>query len=277
MRKNIYQLLSQRSFDAQKEYSTLWALFCTEKCYYTGYGGGYPMAYWVDRKLFRNLPFRGSFTTLKEMMDEFGIQECSAVDIDKLFLFCELLIAVLPVGKVSYDEHISKQCITIFENIAYILERTNHELRKDPNGNTIIVEKNKAATLAAQLVDDEVIAFELIEYNHFALKGDLEGKKKLLFSIAAHIEPILKSHALQKAGYKQLESDAGFLFNNFHIRHNNKSGAKAQDYIVAISDADLEEWYDKAYEVALSVIIINDYITIGKDISDVKSKYTWKS
>ena len=137
------------------------------------------------------------------------------------------------------------------------------------------MEKNKAATLAAQLVDDEVVAFELIEYNHFALKGDLEGKKKLLFSLAAYIEPILKSKVLQKSGYKQLESDAGFLFNNFHIRHNNKVGAKAQDYITTVKDAKLEEWYDKAYEVALSVIIINDYLTIGQDIADIKSKHVW--
>ena len=162
-------------------------------------------------------------------------------------------------------------------NINYILECTNHEIRVDSSGNSIIVEKNKAATLATQLVDDEVVAFELIEYNHFALKGDLEGKKKLLFSIAAYIEPILKSKILQQNGYRQLESDAGFLFNNFHIRHNNKVGAKAQDYITTVSDSDLDEWYDKAYEVALSVIIINDYLSIGKDITDIKTKYTWRS
>lgn len=165
---------------------------------------------------------------------------------------------------------------TILGNINHILDRTNHELATDPDGNSIIVEKNNATTLAAQLVDDNIIAFKLIEYNHFALKGDLEGKKKLLLSIAAHIEPILKSHILQQNGYKQLESDAGFIFNNFHIRHNNKEGANEQPYIKAVSDADLEEWYDKAYEIALSVIIINDYMAIGKDIANIKRQYTWK-
>lgn len=275
MRKNFYELLAKRDFDAKKEYATLWTLFCIEKSYHTGYGS-YAMAPWVDQKLFRDFAFRGSFATLKDMMDEFGIQEHSAVDVDKILLFCELLIAVLPQYGVAYDEYLSKQRRTIFENIDYILERTNHEKKKDPNGNWIIVEKNKAATLAAQLVDDEVVAFELIEYNHFALKGNLEGKKKLLFSIAAYIEPILKSKVLQKSGYKQLESDAGFLFNNFHIRHNNKTGTAAQDYITTVKDAELEEWYDKAYEVALSVIIMNDYLTIGKDIADIKTKYTWK-
>ena len=276
MRKNFYELLTEREFYPHKEFLNLWYLFCAEKCYHTGYSS-YPMAYWVNNYLFRNFPFRGSFTSLKEMMDEFGIKERTYANLDTLFLFCELLYAVLPTRNVAYDEYLSKQRRTIFENITYILERTNHEAKQDPNGNTIIVEKNKAATMAAQLVDDKVVAFELIEYNHFALKGDLEGKKKLLFSIASHIEPILRSHVLQQHGYKQLESDAGFLFNNFHIRHNNKVGSKSQDYIIAVSDTDLEDWYDKAYEVSLSVIIVNDYISIGKDIADIKTKYTWKT
>lgn len=275
MRKNFYELLTEREFDPKKEFSTLWYLFCVEKCYHRSYGS-FAMAIWVDQELFRKLPFRGSFATLKDMMDEFGLKLHAAVDMEKLLLFCEFLMAVLPQSGAAYDEYLSKQRKTIFENIKYILERTNHEKKKDPNGNWVIIEKNKAATLAAQLVDDEVVAFELIEYNHFALKGDLEGKKKLLFSIAAYIEPILKSKVLQKNGYKQLESDAGFLFNNFHIRHNNKTGASAQDYITTVKDAELEEWYDKAYEVALSVIIINDYLTIGQDIADIKTKYTWK-
>jgi len=275
MRKNFYELLTNRKFDITTEYATLWRLFCVEACYHTNLRS-YPMIYWVDQRLFRNFAFRGSFATLKDMMDEFGIETRTYVDIEKLLLFCEILIAVLPEQGVAYDEFLSKQRKTIFENIYYILERTNHEIRKDPSGNWIIVEKNKATTLAAQLVEDEVFSFELIEYNHFALKGDLEGKKKLLFSIAAYIEPILKSKVLQKNGYRQLESDAGFLFNNFHIRHNNKTGASAQDYIAAVKNSELEEWYDKAYEVALSVIIINDYLTIGQDIADIKTRYTWK-
>lgn len=275
MRTNFYELLAKKNFSISEEYSMLLHLFSTEDAIYSN-------PFWettaehIDKQHFRELPFRGSYTSINQIMSAFGFSRISS-NIDHLLTFCEFLIAVLPEQKATRNLYFHKQRNTILGNINHILECTNHELMVDPNGNTIIVEKNKAATLAAQLVDDEVIAFELIEYNHFALKGDLEGKKKLLFSIAAHIEPILKSHVLQKAGYKQLESDAGFLFNNFQIRHNNKTGAKAQDYIVAISDAALEEWYDKAYEVALSVIIINDYLAIGKGIADIKTKFSWKT
>lgn len=276
MRKNFYDLLAERAFNPQREYATLWSLFCAEDCYYTTYSAK-SMSEWVDMEVFRKLPFRGSFASLTEMMNEFNLKERSVVTLDKLFLFCELLYAVLPAHNIAYDADLFAQRRTIFENIDYILARTNHEWKKSSNGNTIIVEKNKAATLAAELVDDATIAFDIIEYNHFALKGHLAEKKKLLVSIAAHIEPILKSRALQNAGYKQLESDAGFVLNNFHIRHNNKEGAKAQDYIKTLSDNELEEWYDHAYELMLSIIIINDYLAVGKELADLKTKYNWKT
>lgn len=276
MRQNFYELLTQRAFDVKKEYSTLWKLFCVEKCYYTSYTSG-SMAKWVDDSIFRKLKFRGSFSSLTEMMDEFGITERAAVDVNKLLLFCELLHAVLPTSNVSYDQYLSSQKTTIFQNINYILNHTNHEFKQDPNKNWIIVEKNQTATMAAQLVTDTNVAFDLIEYNHFAIKGHLTEKKAILISIAGYIEPILNSKVLSSAGYKQLESDVRFVFNNFHIRHNNKEGSKANDYIATISNNELEEWYDKAYELALSVIIINDYLSIEKDIAAIKPKYTWKT
>ena len=275
MRTNFYEMLAKKDFNIKKEYETLLFLFCSET---SAPVGKYlrPLSVYIDEFYFRGLPFRGSFTCIKDMMDTLQLNYITG-DMDHLLLFCEFLIAMLPEDKAAENRYVAKQRKTIMGNINYILEHTNHEIRVDPNGNSIIVEKNKATTLAAQLVNDDVIAFELIEYNHFALRGDLEGKKKLLFSLGAYIEPILKSKVLQKNGYKQLESDAGFLLNNFHIRHNNKVGAKAQDYITTISNADLEEWYDKAYEVILSVIIINDYLSICTDITDIKSKYTWRA
>ena len=276
MRTNFYELLAKREFDAKEEYGTLWYLFFEEKSIIFA-GRLYKLSEFVDVHYFRSLPFRGSFTSLQHMLSALRLTKSSAVTINRLYVFCEFLFAVLPSDRVRQYPVLKEQRATIFQNIRYILEQTNHEFKETADGNGIIVEKNKTATLASQLVDDDVVAFELIEYNHFAIKGDLESKKKLLFSIGAYIEPILKSKVLQKNGYKQLESDAGFLLNSFHIRHNNKVGAKAQEYITTVTDTELEEWYDKTYEVALSVIIINDYLSIGKDIADIKSKYTWKT
>lgn len=276
MRTNFYELLSKMEFNIKKEYETLWYLFCEEKELVL-YNRVRSVAEYVDYRYFRNLPFRGTFTSVRDMMDAIGIQKQMVIDIDKLHLFCEFLLAVLPENESRNNPALKNQRKTILQNIDHILQQTNHEIRQDHNRNRIIVEKNKTATMAAQLVTDTTVAFDLIEYNHFAIKGHLLEKKKILTSIAGYIEPILRSKVLSNAGYKQLESDTGFVLNNFHIRHNNKEGVKAQDYIVSVNDQDLEEWYDKAYELALSVIIINDYLSIGKDIADIKTKYTWRA
>lgn len=276
MRTNFYDLLSKMEFNIKKEYETLWYLFCEEKELVL-YNRVRSVAEYVDHRYFRNLPFRGSFTSVRDMMDAIGIQKHAVVDIDKLHLFCEFIFAVLPERESRNHPALKTQRKTILQNIDHILQQTNHEFKQDHNKNWIIVEKNKTATMAAQLVTDTTVAFDLIEYNHFAIKGHLVEKKKILTSVAGYIEPILRSKALNNAGYKQLESDTGFVFNNFHIRHNNKEGAKANDYIASISNKDLEEWYDKAYELALSVIIINDYLSIGNDIAEIKPKYTWRT
>ena len=74
-----------------------------------------------------------------------------------------------------------------------------------------------------------------------------------------------------------MESDVGFMLNNFHVRHNNKNGAKAQDYIVSLNDTQLEEWYDKLYNAILAVIIINDHIPTQTGIESLKKTYNWRA
>lgn len=275
MRMNLYDLLSQREFNAQREYIALWKLFCVEESViYNRYH--YSLLKYIDMEYFRELPFRGSFCSLSDLLEALRFGNRSIIDTDRLFLFSELLIAVLSYPCPIVPTGFESQKKTILGNIGYILERTNHEVWNDENNRAIIVEKNKLTTIAAEVVSDKAVAFDLIEYNHFAIKGHLDEKKKLLTSIANYIEPILRSNVLQNVGYRALQSDAGFIFNNFHIRHNNKEGTTKQDYIASLSDSDLEEWYDKAYEIAMAVIIVNDYLSIHAEIDDLKRQYTWR-
>ncbi len=277
MRKNFYEILSEMQFDVSREYATLLRLFQVEA---TVPMGGYiqPLAVYVDKVYFRTLPFRGGFVSLNEMMSAIPIKPGTR-NLDDLFVLCEFLVALLPEKRLIEDGLIRKQGMTIIENIFYILDKTNHELTQLPGSDErmIITEKNKGTTLAVEIVGDAEIAIDLIEYNHFALKGDLSAKKKILSSIGMYIEPILRSKALQNAGYRKLESDTGFVFNNFHIRHNNKEGAKAQDYVLTLSNEELEDWYDKAYEMAISVIIINDHLPTESKLAELKRNYHWKT
>ena len=278
-RKNIYELLAENEISITREYKKLQFLFSQEKLPYSRFGQ-VSLKKYIDESYFRSLDIRGSSLDVDSLMKELGIVE-SGYQLDDLLCFCEFILAIIPEEYIVEDPSAEKQANTIVSNILYILDKTNHTLL-NLNGEDyghpkyVIIEKNKAATEAAELIEDENVAIEVLEYNRFVLKGDLSEKKRILNSIAQYIEPLLKSRKLQKAGYGQLESDAGFLANNFHIRHNNKTGSKANEYIVGLADNELEYWYDKAYNVFLNVITLCEQIETSSELKMLKGNYHWK-
>lgn len=274
MRKTFYDLLDEVEFDVYKEYEKLLFLFTKEKS--TNMQGYlYPLSDYIEEHYFRGFKYRGSFTSLYEMMRALRIDNASS-ELEQLFVFCEFLIAIMPKDK--WGHYTQKQSQVIRGNIDNILEKTNHQLIQAPGARDkcIIVEKNKGAMLAAEIVGDKEISFELLEYNHYALKGNLTAKRKILSAIGVYMEPMLRDNELSNAGYKELESNVGFLLNKFHIRHNNKEGKTAQDYIVSIDDTVLEEWYDRAYDVMIQAIITRENIKVEKDIIQLKANYKWR-
>lgn len=282
MRKNFYELLSEVNFNVLREYKTLMNMFKTEKVVepFTGFSSRSQFFTTIYDRIntlyFRSMDFRGSFTSIDEMFDALKIPNISS-KMDDLLLLCEILVAFLFNDMVMDDNNLYDASKNIMSNINYILEKTNHELHEIAQNRWVIVEKNKYAKQAAQIIDDPSVAIKLLEYNHFALKGNLDEKKNILLVVANYIEPLLKSRKLEKHGYKKLQSDIGFLLNNFNVRHNNKEGEKAQDYIVSLDDAQLEEWYDRIYNTALSVILLEEHLPVENEIAELKEKYNWKS
>ena len=279
-RKNLYVILNKSGLDFRMEFKRLLYLFREQKCVYE-FLTPYTAKEFIDKEYFRQLSIRRSYTSVDDLESDLfqNVNEYNVTD-ENLYLYCEFLIALLPEDKVERYKDSCKglfnQAVDIVNSISSILDRTNHEvlnIGSDDEPKLVIIESNKAATQAAQLVDNKTTAIELLEYNRFALKGDLPNKKKLLSDIGTYIEPILKSKQFQKSGYRQLESDAGFLLNNFHIRHNNKSGSKKKEFVVKMSDSDLENWYDSAYNTMLSVIIMNEQISISNKIELIKHNY----
>ncbi len=280
-RKTFYELIEDIGINPSTELKRIEQLFALDGA--VEWNGYYlPLQAYIGLRYFRNFDFRGTYTDINELTRAIlGEEENDKISFDSLFTYFEFLLAVFMDTEVSRDYMIKDngQATTIIKNIFTILEKTNHQISNIGNEEKkkyIIVEKNKMATQAVELLNDEHITTEIIEYNRYSLKGDLAGKRKILISIGNYLEPLFKSGKLQNTCYKQLESDAGFLLNCFHIRHNNKEGKKAQDYIVSLSDELLEEWYDKAYNTLLSVIIASEEIDISKELNVLKKEYNWK-
>lgn len=272
-RRNLYDILADIGLIPNKEYSTLHHLFMDEKCALLG-GQQRTLCDFIDATYFRELPIRGTSTSVKELLHRLSYVRYES-DMERLLVFCEFLIAILKKEKMARYPTVWVQAETIMNNIHVIMELSNHTLYEIDDNRTIIVEKNPKATQAALLITDPNVSTSILEYNHFSIKGQLKEKRNILVSIGHFIEPILNAKSLQTAGYGKLESDAGFLLNKLHIRHNNKEGTKAQPYVMQICDDELEMWYDKAYNTLLSVIIIYEQIGIEAEIKSLKQNYAW--
>lgn len=277
MRRHIYDILSTRIINPFEEAIRLDDLFSVETTF-VYHSRLTTLEDYIDDTCFRSLNLRGTFTNIKEMREYLKITRFYLNDaVERLLLLCEFLIAIITnsIQTLNMRAETKKQSETIIKNIMMILDKINYELQEIEDNKRIIVEKNKAASQAVELVTEEAIAINVIEYNHFQLKSDLQGKKQILLMLANYMEPILKSRKLSDGGFANLQSDLGFVLNNFNIRHNNKDGKKAQEYIVSLKDSELEDWYDKAYNMILAAIIVSEQIDINSELSEIKRNYRW--
>lgn len=278
MMPHLFELLQKRQVNVEDEYTRLMELFASEPigCYAS------TAMQVIDEDIFRKLQLRQSFLTTDDLFDDLGILH-SSENLTDLLLLIETLSTIiyqseLYIKDVNHRERANfvRRMKEIQDNIWYIVQKTNHEIKVIENF-CWILEKNKLTSQVVEFVDDETIAFETIEYNHYLLKGNIEKKKAILLSLGHYIEPILQSKKLSNTSYKKLESNAGFMLNNFNIRHNNKLGKKENEFVKNIKSEELEKWYDKAYNTILMVIIADKEIETEKEIEQIKNEYTFKS
>jgi len=223
---------------------------------------------------FHFLPIQSTFVTFSEVLDELRLSSIDETwDFPKLTLYYELILTIL---NYLCDNHKIRSMLEetfnkIICNIKIVLEKTNHEIHfNKENQFAFIVEKNKFATEAIENIEDEQLAFELIDYNRALFKGRVEEKRKILRSLANHIEPILKSKKLDSTAYSALKKDIGFYLNNFNIRHNNVEGKEKRNYLVSMTEQELENWYDDIYTSILMLIIADKQIDRDKKLSEFK-------
>lgn len=261
MGPHFLDLLKTMKIDPAAEIERLNRLF------FEKIGNHTTLAAMINEDAFRQLPFRGTFTSLDDMCRTLKIGPYQQdFTLAGLFLFSEFLLNILMAQETRqvlcrwYDA-LNKIAATIVDNIKIILDRTGYAIRETTPDNFIIVQDDPAAALAVEVTQDDAAALALLEYRHFRIQGHLEEKRKLLTAIGNYAEPILKSHTLKNNGFGALESDAGFLLNNFHIRHNNLTGSSSNAYVAGLTDTEREDWYDKTYQ--LLVCVVNQAAAIG--------------
>lgn len=293
-RQNYFEILEQMDFDPDKEFEIISNLILKLKeiSPYTteSIRDVFNRNFWLYEN-YRKMQFR----SYDEAKDYFNNNFNGP---DRLFTYIEFIIDLnsflISNSDVPNFSRVAlmQQFPTIKERIDYFLAKNNHELKKLEDGRQIIIEKNVYASEVSQIVSETSIqdAIKVLEYNHFANKGNIQRKKEILISLAGYLEPYLKKFdnpeklpkelkeiynelkiVLQtkgtdtnKKGEKIPKKIAVFdnlseMYNQGGLRHNND-----KQYHLNMNDEELEQWYDNIYTSTLFVILS---LEMGRNLS----------
>ncbi len=259
-RQNYFDILNRMEFDPQRELKNLMNLLKMERNFKSNY---YETS--LNSTISRNFldyPNRSTFTSYSQMIEVIisNIYDTT----EQLFVFSELLVDIFNNLEGKFTEKECQFIQVIFDNITRFLELSNHELITLENGDKIIVEKNVYASEVSQIISETNIqdAIKVLEYNHFANKGNIQRKKEILIALANYLEPfrrelnnseelkdILKVNNQKVIAFEKLFE----MYNNFGLRHNNSN-----QYHLDLADDELEQWYDDIYTSTLFVILSMD-------------------
>lgn len=267
MRKNIFELLKNTNINLKKEYQQLYTLF-EKTSFYTKNS----ICEYINYYTFREWKYRNRYIDIKDMMSDLNISIFDMLTLDKLnlntlLLYIEFIINVIStINTFEIYPNDTKLLNTLKENIFELVEDLNYEICCNEDFQHIIIEKNSLTSAVAEIIPS--ITNLVIEYRRFNLKGDIESKRSILKELADKIEPLNKK--FKSTEFNNFIEDIGTLLNNLNIRHNNIEGKNKKQYIVDMKSEELEEWYDKTYDMILVALLIDKYIDDKSKIKELK-------
>lgn len=262
MRKSVFDLMSNKEIDIEREFIRIRKLFEKEHFY-----GIYSIKTYIDDYYFQKWKRRGRFLSLNDLFTSLGIKDSKGLKdntLEYLLMYIEVIVNMLELGEISninsntyrYEDFNMEIYVLLKENIETLLEDLNYEIKVKNNQEYIIVEKDMLLSAVAESNED--ICNDIIEYRRFSLKGNILEKRNLLKLLANKIEG-MKS-LFKGTTYNNMFEDIQFMLNNFNIRHNNVQRKNRKEYIVNLKDEELEQLYDKTFDMILGLFVINDYL-----------------
>lgn len=278
-RKNIFEILKEK-YNVKKEISKIITLFEEMKIQRTNpldfQMETYSIEHLCNHFCFYTWKQRGAYLNCEEMRADLQLKTENISREDDVIIILEYYINILSLINARCRLRDSTKFLVpqlfwmMNKNIDILLEHLNYkEIINSEEEKVILVPKNPAATAVAEITENKDIAFAILKYNHASLKGDLEGKRQLLLSIANEYEPLLKKPI---DGFKDYFSMATGLLNNIHLRHNNKTGKDKKEVVANMSDKELEKWYDELYQLLLFCILIKDNTKRKDEMAELLKK-----
>ena len=234
---------------------------------------------YVDNHCFKNWEFRNHYVDVEDLLKTLNFNQLvkeAEHDFGSLLIVLELIYNFWNLAYDRLDKDGRKLAwqgnfFHLQDIINDILGRYNYKAYTFTDKEQVLVLEDKPEVTAAAEITDPDLSYEIIKYNHYTLKGDLELKKKILLSLASDIEP--KRKKLNNID-KQLSDNIFYLLNNLNLRHNNRSknSKNYKEYVAKMRKNQLEKTYDELYQMILLAILLLDNVSRTKKIKLLKAK-----
>lgn len=268
MRRSFAQVLREGRIDLQNEYTKLYHIF-----YDKSDRDGRSIADLVSSNI-NSIGFCKTCLSLEEfdfLHDIHFEERPKEFDVDYLINFCEYVY--------NFIVHINDRFFffefnraAFIDYICTVIDSVGYQSACE-DGITIFVPKDNVAIAVSQseLIPDGM-SYRVISYSHHSLKGNLEGKRATLQSLANALEPYEKKLSQIDNSFK---SDLFYALNNFNIRHNNVTPEDRSYYKKVVADMDqgkLEHWYDETFQMCLLAFMRLEQAERKDDFDDLKRR-----
>ncbi|MFK4925448.1 hypothetical protein ACI1TM_01970 [Lactococcus garvieae] len=264
-RKNIWDILTTKEFDVEKEYTNLWELFQLHEIVKDEYGDEFSFEDMLETE-FLKLTNRMTFTSYKDLVDSLGLRDPREIypsldDLDRLIEVILFIFSGLSYSNTTFYYEGGKSII--MSSISALLELTNQKIIVLEGGREIVVPSDETATIVSDLIlpENESLALDILGYSHYSKKDDVDEKRRILQLLANYLEPKLE---------KNKSSNISFLLNKYFIRHGDDENRNNVDNM---SIDEVNNLYDKLYREILYYILEQEHKEFEVMVTDMKQNY----
>ncbi|MBP3708083.1 MAG: hypothetical protein J6J36_05700 [Clostridia bacterium] len=282
--KSIYDVISNE-INPGKEYLKLKEMISKDILYSTSFYEAYSLIQ-IFGIYFEDWKYRNLYCTAEEFIKSVQKEMRAEPNLKKLLILCDLVVnmrafvywrlhrGTLPENhkwddRLAYGGYKFRDSV-LTGYINRILEILNYEVKIFEDYKCYIVKKDDIVEEAINVVDNISIATQIWKYNDFRIEKDVEAKKDILKKLADYFEG--KKNEI-KGVNNSLYNDISFALNSFNIRHNNKEGKNAKEYIKNASNDELIELYDCTYEMLLMSFRLVELPKTQEKISKIREQY----
>ena len=268
MRKSIFDIMQQNN-TLQRDTERIVELFENRNVLSYGHYGS-SLKHHICHHCFKRWPHKGhciNFDVFLDLVEYDTIKNYALNNIEPennlltlielIYNFWSFVDEIMTTNTDSYSRY---DDFTLLKSIMDdVLAQFNHTVFYIEKEKKLFVIEDKSEVTAVDEIIKEDLVVPVIKYNHRTLKGDLDGKKAILYSLYHELEP--KRPKIKEFNSK-LEENLFYIYNNLDIRHNNVDDehTRYKEFVANMDNETLEEWYDELYQMMLLAFLAIDDI-----------------